>query len=132
MFSLGSPELDLKKLFQEIRRISQEIGKCEAFARHLLNTNMLTDKQITKLENNNNNTDQVNVYWNQLQQSDQITEKQWETIGQLADMSKKQQRNYVIVNDRLILAPTKRKIYTKSTGEWKRNRAYENTFKDKY
>ena len=96
--------------------------------RHL-NRYMLSPIQITKLENNNNNTDQVNVYWNQLQQNDEITEKQWETMGQLADMTKKQQNDYLIIDDELVLAPTKRKVYTKTTGKWIRNKSYENNKK---
>ena len=92
---------------------------------------MLTNTQINKLENNNHNTDQVIVYWNQLQLSDQITEKQWETIGLLASMTKKQQESYIIIDDELVKAPTKRRVYSKRTGKWIRNKSYENHQKHK-
>ena len=90
---------------------------------------MLSHNQIFKLDNNNNNTDQVNVYWNQLQLSDEITPKQWETMGLLADMTKKQQEKYLIIDDELVKAPTKRRVYSKTTGKWIRNKSYENNRK---
>jgi len=94
---------------------------------------MLNHKQLLKLNHLNHNTYAVNIYWADLCNQEYITELQWQTMISLADMSKDEQSKYVIVEDQLVLAPTKRKIYCKigATGEWRRNKSYENTFKDK-
>jgi hypothetical protein len=46
-----------------------------------------------------------------LYNSDNITEKQWKTILILADMPKKEQDRYVIIEDELVLAPTNKKTH---------------------
>ena len=84
---------------------------------------MLSHSQKTRISNPYYNENYVTIYWNQLQQSDNITEKQWQLLLVLAEMPKKQQLKYVIIEDQLIEAPTKVKHYSKvpSTGEWQRN-----------
>ena len=86
---------------------------------------MLTQEQQVKISNPYFNQDYVTVYWNQLYHSDNITEKQWKILSQLADMSKKEQLKYVIIRDKLVEAPTKQRVYTNISGEWKRSRNHE-------
>lgn len=72
---------------------------------------MLSHKQQMKLSNPYYNEHYVTIYWNQLYNSDNITEKQWKTILILAEMSKKEQLQYVIIEDELIEAPTNKKTH---------------------
>ena len=72
---------------------------------------MLSHAQQIKISNPHYNQDYVTIYWNQLYNSDNITEKQWKTILILADMTKKEQNNYVIIEDELIEAPTNKKTH---------------------
>jgi len=86
---------------------------------------MLTKKQIIKLDNPHHNTDQVHIYWCQLRLQESFTPQQLKTLQILGDMSKKQQLKYVIIEDKLVKTPTNRKVYTKLSGVWKRNRVLE-------
>tara|TARA_R100000951_G_scaffold107190_1_gene102353 strand:- start:358 stop:633 length:276 start_codon:yes stop_codon:yes gene_type:complete len=90
---------------------------------------MLTKQQLHKLSNTHHNTYAVNIYWVQLRNQKSITPQQWETIGKLADMNVNDQLKHVIIDDNLVEAPTKRKIYIKTSGEWKRNKSYEKSKK---
>ena len=78
-----------------------------------------------RLSNPYYNEDYVSIYWNQLQQLSNITEKQWKLLLKLSDMPKKQQNNYVIIDDQLVLAPTKQRVYSSVSGEWRRSRIHE-------
>lgn len=86
---------------------------------------MLSHEQQVKISNPHYNQDYVSVYWNQLQQKGNITEKQWKLLLILSDMTKKQQLKYVILEDELVEAPTKQRVYTSISGEWKRSRIHE-------
>lgn len=86
---------------------------------------MLSHTQQMRLSNPYYNEDYVSIYWNQLQQLSNITEKQWKLLLKLSDMPKKQQNNYVIIDDQLVLAPTKQRVYSSVSGEWKRSRIHE-------
>ncbi len=72
---------------------------------------MLSHKQQMKISNPYYNEHYVTMYWNKLYNSGNITEKQWETILLLADMNIKEQRDYVIIEDKLVLAPTNKQIH---------------------
>ena len=52
---------------------------------------MLSHTQQMRLSNPYYNEDYVSIYWNQLQQLSNITEKQWKLLLKLSDMPKKQQ-----------------------------------------
>lgn len=86
---------------------------------------MLSHTQQMRLSNPYYNEDYVSIYWNQLQQLSNITEKQWKLLLKLSDMPKKQQNNYVIIDDQLVLAPTKQRVYSSVSGEWRRSRIHE-------
>ena len=86
---------------------------------------MLSHTQQMRLSNPYYNEDYVSIYWNQLQQLSNITEKQCKLLLKLSDMPKKQQNNYVIIDDQLVLAPTKQRVYSSVSGEWKRSRIHE-------
>jgi len=72
---------------------------------------MLSHKQQMKISNPYYNEHYVTIYWNQLYTSGEISEKQWKTILLLADMHIIEQRNYVIIEDELVLAPTNKKVH---------------------
>ncbi len=72
---------------------------------------MLSHQQQMRISNPYFNQHYVTIYWNQLYNSDNITEKQWKTILILADMPKKEQDRYVIIEDELVLAPTNKKTH---------------------
>ena len=72
---------------------------------------MLSHEQQIKISNPHYNQDYVTIYWNQLQQLGNITEKQWKLLLVLADMPKKEQSKYVIIDDELIEAPTNKKTH---------------------
>ena len=82
-----------------------------------------------KLDNPHHNTDQIHIYWNKLRLQETLTPQQLETLQLLGDMGKKQQRQYVIIDDKLVEAPTKQRVYTKTSGEWKRHKSYEKSEK---
>ena len=49
-----------------------------------------------------------------------LTDIQIRTLELLCEMPKSQQRNYVILDDMLLEAPTKRQYYAKTQGKWKK------------
>lgn len=86
---------------------------------------MLSHEQLLNLSNPHYNQDYVTIYWNQLQQLPEITSKQWKLLLILADMPKRKQLKYVIIADKLVKAPTKQRVYSSVSGEWKRSRIHE-------
>jgi len=90
---------------------------------------MFNQAQLAKICNPHYNQDYVTIYWNQLQQLDKITEKQWKLLLILADMPKKEQLKYVIIEDKLVEAPTKQRVYTSISGKWKRSKIHEGNTK---
>lgn len=85
---------------------------------------MLTEKQITRLNNPHHNTDSVVIYWNLLQNQESMTKQQLRTAKRLAEMPKKEQDCYVIIEDKLVKAPTKPKTYSRTSGVWKETNKY--------
>lgn len=95
---------------------------------------MLSHEQKIKISNPHYNQHYVTVYWNTCYHLEELTEKQNKLLQVLADMTKKEQNNYVIIDDELVLAPTNVKQYSKtpSTGVWQRNKRMDgNNRKDK-
>ena len=72
---------------------------------------MLTKQQEIKVSNSLYSTYSVNMYWNQLYHQEEVTEQQWETIRALAEMSKKEQNSYIIIDDKLVKAPTNKETH---------------------
>ena len=72
---------------------------------------MLSHKQQMKISNPYFNEHYVTMYWNKLYTSGEISKKQWKTLQKLAEMSKKEQMQYVIIEDELIEAPTNKKTH---------------------
>ena len=73
---------------------------------------MLTKQQQIKVSNSLYSTYSVNIYWNQLcNQEEEVTEQQWDTIRALSEMSKAEQNSYIIIDDKLVKAPTNKKTH---------------------
>ncbi len=72
---------------------------------------MLSHKQQMKISNPYFNEHYVTMYWNKLYTSGEISKKQWKTLQILADMHIKEQRNYVIIEDELVMSPTNKKTH---------------------
>lgn len=78
---------------------------------------MLTHKHIIKLENPHFTAEHIHWYWHQLKDST-ITTKQTKLLIKLADMSKKEQQKYVIVDNELVKSPTNKVYYSSLSGKW--------------
>ena len=76
-----------------------------------INTTMLSHEQRIKISNPHYNQHYVTIYWNNLYHQEEITEKQRKLLIVLADMPKKEQNNYVIIEDELVEAPTNKKTH---------------------
>jgi hypothetical protein len=72
---------------------------------------MLSHEQQIKISHPHYNQDYVTIYWNNVYHQEEITEKQWKLLLVLADMTKKEQNKYVIIEDELIEAPTNKKTH---------------------
>jgi len=72
---------------------------------------MLTESEITKLDNPHYTISQFHWYWHNLRDKT-LTEKQIKILKKICKMNCTEQRQYVIIDDELIKTPTKHKQYT--------------------
>ena len=112
-------EIISKKIFFEVLEKNEKIGKCVAFARKSLNTNMgLTDKQRSVLVNTHQIPDHLQSWCREIYYSNNISRVQYNTVVKLLDMSHKDKRKHLIIEDRLVLSVKRRKYYALTSKGW--------------
>lgn len=84
---------------------------------------MLTDEQITKLLDTHRIHDTI-YPWVRKHVLDvqygSLTAQQRKTLQLILDMHKSEQKDYVIIKDKLVKTPTKVQKYAKTQGKWEK------------